>query len=135
MQLDILIRIVLKTVVNVVVTDGSARAEGHPFAFFRGQGIGMVMEFGNLQRAVQHHVMNGISQIAEAAPQTGNQLVVYDDAPVFIAFFLGSFSHRMPEGQDLIGINHQFIYFFTGQTDVDGLVLLQPQVNALAPFY
>ena len=94
----------------------------------------MVMEFGNLQRTVQHHVMNGISQITEAAPQTGDQLVVYDDAPVFIAFFLGGFSHRMPEGKDLIGINHQFIYFFTGQTDVDGLVLLQPQVNALAPF-
>ena len=109
MQLDVLVRTVPETVINIVVAYGSSRAEGYSFPFFRSQRIGMMVEFGNCQRTVQNHIVDGIPQIAKAAAQAGNQFVMNDDAPVFIAFCLGGFAYRMPEGKYFIGINHQFV--------------------------
>ena len=111
MQLDVLVRIIFETVINIIVAYGSARAERYPFPFLGGQGIGMMMKLGHGQRAVQHHIMDGVAQITKTAPQSGDQFVVYDDAPVFIAFFLGGFAYRMPEGKNLAGVNHQLVQF------------------------
>ena len=114
MELDILVRVVFETVINVIIADGSARTEGHPFAFFRSQRVGMMMEFNYFQRTVQNHVMYGIPQIAKASAQSGNQLIMDDDASVFVSFFLGSFANRMPKRKYFIGINHNPVNFPAG---------------------
>ena len=59
------------------------------------QRVRMMMEFDDGQRAVEHHVMNRVAQVAQSAAEPGNQLAFDDDAPVLVTFGFG----RLADGQ------------------------------------
>ena len=116
--------------VDVVVADRGPGAERNVHTFVGGQRVGMVVELGHLQRAVQHQLVQRVRKVAQPAADVGRQAVVCDDAPLFIAVAAGDFAHRLPKGEYLPRADQQPVDLAGRQADVDRLVLLVFQVDA-----
>ena len=128
-KLHRLIGTVVKAIINVVVADRGAGSEGHSAPLIRKQGVGMMMELRHLEGAVQNQPVNQISHRAQASPEAGNQLSVFDHQALLVALPCGGFPDGFPKGKGLARTNDQTVDLVAGKLNICDLVLLQPQVH------
>lgn len=90
------------------------------------------MELGHGQRAYQHNAVNRVCQVAQPAADARQNMITHQNPPIPVALALGRLAHPMPEGKRLTWADENAVEPFIGKVDVDGLVLLQDWVDALA---
>ena len=90
------------------------------------------MELGHGQRAYQHNAVNRVCQVAQPAADARQNMITHQNPPIPVALALGRLAHPMPEGKRLARADENAVELFIGKADVDGLVLLQDWVDALA---
>ena len=130
-KLNRLAACVLKAIVNIVIKNGGPCAEGNAPALIGKQRIGVVMQLGHRQRAVEDQQMDHVAQLAKSAADSGAQSVLADHQPIFIAFFCGRPSDGVPKGEHLARPDQQSVYLRAGKTQVFNFILLKLQINGV----
>ena len=128
------LRVVAEPIVDVVVRDTGAGAEGN-LATEVGEEIQsvVVMMLRDGQLAVQYKPMDEVRQLAHAATDTLRGLTLGDGQSLLVAFPLGRASNESPDGERLARTNQQPVDVLHRQSQVRSLVLLQQHVHVAQP--
>ena len=108
-NLEILIRVVPETQINIIISNRSSCTVGDARPFIRSKRIRMRVVLRDGQRAVQSQQMNGIAKIAETASNTRLQMVGDDDTAIFISFSLARPADGSPKRKGFARMNDQSI--------------------------
>ena len=122
--------VVAEAVVDVVVRDAGAGAEGN-LAAEVGEEVEsvVVMVLGDGQFAVQHEPVDEVRQLAHAAADALRGFALGDGQSLLVALALGGAPDETPDGERLAGTNHQSVDVLHRQSQVRRLVLLQLHVH------
>ena len=92
-----------------------------------------MMQLCDLQRGVQHKVMDQVGELAQPAAGFLPESAVRNGKPRQIAPTGGAAADEMPERKGFAGPNHQMIERADGKPQILGFVALQAHVNSVEP--
>ena len=84
-----------------------------------------------LQRRMQHHIVNQIGELAQAAADAAGNAVVADDQSLQIALFRRGFAHGFIKGKGLSGVDDQPVDAAACQTQIHRFIFLQTHVHPM----
>ena len=129
------IGIVAHAVVDIVVGDAGARAEGD-LAPEVGEEVEPVMMvvLNDGEVAVEHHPVDEVRQLAQAATDALRGLALGDGEPLLVALKRCGAANLMPHGEGLARADDESVDMGNSEGEVGGLVLLELHIDiAQAP--